>query len=156
MRDLRFSQRWLWTLLTPGIQRQIVRSNSVDILGETCRFHLQDRRISQARNQRESRLQGEPPLALLAFCFHVGFLLALFFDPEDEGDMFLRNVGWFQRTTRCYISGDATFQMLAWWTGKDMEENGRGLFAVLFLYFPGGSKENHENFGHDNWCLGRD
>jgi hypothetical protein len=23
-----------------------------------------------------------------------GFLLGLFFDPEDEGDMFLRNVGW--------------------------------------------------------------
>jgi hypothetical protein len=22
-------------------------------------------------------------------CFHAGFLLGLFFDPEDEGDMFL-------------------------------------------------------------------
>jgi hypothetical protein len=26
-------------------------------------------------------------------CFHAGFLLGLFFDPEDAGDMFLRNVG---------------------------------------------------------------
>jgi hypothetical protein len=26
--------------------------------------------------------------------FHVGFLLDLFFDPEDGGDMHLRNVGW--------------------------------------------------------------
>jgi hypothetical protein len=25
---------------------------------------------------------------------HAGFVLGLFFDPEDEGDMFLRNVGW--------------------------------------------------------------
>jgi hypothetical protein len=27
-------------------------------------------------------------------CFHDRFLLGLFFDPEDEGHMFLRNVGW--------------------------------------------------------------
>jgi hypothetical protein len=31
-------------------------------------------------------------LTLLATCFHDGFLLGLFFDPEDGGDMFLRNV----------------------------------------------------------------
>jgi hypothetical protein len=31
--------------------------------------------------------------ALLATYFHAGFLLGLFFDPEDGGDMFLRNVG---------------------------------------------------------------
>jgi hypothetical protein len=30
---------------------------------------------------------------LLATCFHVGFLLGLIFDPEDERDMFLRKVG---------------------------------------------------------------
>jgi hypothetical protein len=30
--------------------------------------------------------------SLLATCFHAGFLLGLF-DPEDGGDMFLRNVG---------------------------------------------------------------
>jgi hypothetical protein len=28
----------------------------------------------------------------LAICYQAGFLLGLFFDPEDEGDMFLRNV----------------------------------------------------------------
>jgi hypothetical protein len=31
--------------------------------------------------------------ALLTTCFYAGFLLGLFFDPEDGGDMFLRNVG---------------------------------------------------------------
>jgi hypothetical protein len=30
---------------------------------------------------------------LLATCFHAGFLLGLFFDPEDGDDIFLRNVG---------------------------------------------------------------
>jgi hypothetical protein len=25
--------------------------------------------------------------------FHAGFLLVLFFDPEDGGDMFFQNVG---------------------------------------------------------------
>jgi hypothetical protein len=28
-------------------------------------------------------------IALLATCFHTGFLLGLFFDPKDGGDMFL-------------------------------------------------------------------
>jgi hypothetical protein len=32
-------------------------------------------------------------VALLAVCFHAGFFLGLFFDPEDGGDMFLLNVG---------------------------------------------------------------
>jgi hypothetical protein len=31
--------------------------------------------------------------ALLAIYFHAGFLLGLFFDPEDGSDIFLRNVG---------------------------------------------------------------
>jgi hypothetical protein len=26
--------------------------------------------------------------------FDAGYLLGLFFDPEDRDDMFLRNVGW--------------------------------------------------------------
>jgi hypothetical protein len=32
-------------------------------------------------------------IALLATCFHAGFLRGLFFDPEDGSDMFLRKVG---------------------------------------------------------------
>jgi hypothetical protein len=32
-------------------------------------------------------------VALLPTCFHAVFFLGLFSDPEDGGDMFLRNVG---------------------------------------------------------------
>jgi hypothetical protein len=53
--------------------------------GGAYRLHLQVRRISRARNQRESRY------AVLATCFHVGFFIDLFFVREDGGDMFLRN-----------------------------------------------------------------
>jgi hypothetical protein len=31
-------------------------------------------------------------VVLLATGFHAGFLSSFFFDPDDEGDMFLRNV----------------------------------------------------------------
>jgi hypothetical protein len=31
---------------------------------------------------------------LLATCFHADILLGLFCDIEDEGEVFLRNVGW--------------------------------------------------------------
>jgi hypothetical protein len=36
---------------------------------------------------------GYVGLAMLLIYFHAGFLLGLFFDPEDGSDMFLRNVG---------------------------------------------------------------
>jgi hypothetical protein len=40
--------------------------------------------------------------ALFATYFHAGFLLGLFFDPEDGGDMFLRSVMVMQRGKRCF------------------------------------------------------
>jgi hypothetical protein len=61
------------------------------LFGGTCQLHLQDRRLSEARNPRENRWLRSA--ALLATCFHFGFLFGLFFDPEDGGDMFLRYVG---------------------------------------------------------------
>jgi hypothetical protein len=43
-------------------------------------------------------------IALLAACFHAGFLL-----PEDGGDMFLRHVGWLSTDyTALYIPEDIT------------------------------------------------
>jgi hypothetical protein len=32
-------------------------------------------------------------IALFVTCFHACFLLGLFFDPEDGGNMFIQNVG---------------------------------------------------------------
>jgi hypothetical protein len=49
----------------------------------TCRHHLQGRRLSQARSQREA---GDKQSS-------GDFLLGLFFDPEYRGDMILRKVG---------------------------------------------------------------
>jgi hypothetical protein len=36
------------------------------------------------------------------YLLHPGLLLGLFFDPEDEGDMFLRNVDWLSTDTVSY------------------------------------------------------
>jgi hypothetical protein len=58
-------------------------------------------------------------VALLTTYFHTDILLYLFCDPEDGGDMFLRNVG-YQRTTLRFIPEGSTFQV-------------RGLFNVLLI-----------------------
>jgi hypothetical protein len=57
--------------ITPCSPLKVNRS-----FGGKYRLHLQGRKIS-----------------LLGTCFHASFLLGLFFDPKDGGDMFLRNVG---------------------------------------------------------------
>jgi hypothetical protein len=64
------------------------------LFGVTC-LHLHGWRISQVRNQREacSRILGQTVLPA-SYLLHTGFLLCLFFDTKDGGDMFLRNVGW--------------------------------------------------------------
>jgi hypothetical protein len=56
-----------------------------------------------------SRSKNKPrKKPIFATFFQSGFLLGLFFDPEDEGDMFLRNIGSLNRTSRRYIPGDTT------------------------------------------------
>jgi hypothetical protein len=45
-------------------------------------------RISEKINQHKSI-----SLRSASYLLHAGFLLGLFFYPEDGGDMFLRNVG---------------------------------------------------------------
>jgi hypothetical protein len=50
--------------------------------GGTYRLHLQGPRISREETSVKGGKQS-----------HTGFLLGLFFVPEDGGDMFLRNIG---------------------------------------------------------------
>jgi hypothetical protein len=50
--------------------------------------------MSQRRNWQSS---------LLGAMLHTGFLLGLFFEPEDGGDMFLKILVDFEWTARCHI-----------------------------------------------------
>jgi hypothetical protein len=48
-------------------------------------------------------VQGRSAKTVLSVCYRDGILLGSFFDPEDEGDMFLRNVVDLERTTRRFM-----------------------------------------------------
>jgi hypothetical protein len=64
--------------LTLGIERFRSPSKVNQHFGGTHRLHLQSRRVSEAK---------------LACCLlYAGFLLGLLLNPDDRGDMSLRNV----------------------------------------------------------------
>jgi hypothetical protein len=51
--------------------------------GETCRLHLQGQKVIQAKMQHEA----------ISKQTSADLLLGLFFDPDNGGEMILRNVG---------------------------------------------------------------
>jgi hypothetical protein len=61
--------------------------------GWTPRFHLQGLKNNPAWKQMVNR-------AVLATCFHAGFLLGVFFDPEDGVDKFIWYVCWLSKDYR--------------------------------------------------------
>jgi hypothetical protein len=77
-----FMKRFIFWDITPYSLKKVNRR-----FGRTCRLHLQSRRISQARNQRESRWQAERTLKMEAAC-----------SSETSVD--------FQQTPRRYIPKD--------------------------------------------------
>jgi hypothetical protein len=91
------------------------------------RYHLQGRKISQASNQHEA--------GSACYLLRPGFLLALFFDPEDKGNIFSEMSVAFQQTTGCYIPEDKTFQLacVILYKLKVLRERYFIFFLVTFL-----------------------
>jgi hypothetical protein len=85
LNDLRFSQQWLWTVLSPGIQCRAVCWKSTDISEE----------------------QAE-----LATCFMLVFCLAYSSTLKTETTCSSETSVHFQRTTRRYVSEGITLLVL--------------------------------------------
>jgi hypothetical protein len=81
-------------------------------------LHLQDRRISKGRNRTKQT-------GCACYMLHYGFLPGLLFEPEDGGDMFVRNVTWLYSGLRGVKSQtiELFFSNVASW--KEEEENRR-------------------------------
>jgi hypothetical protein len=63
-------------------------------LGVSRRFGGTCRLLLQGRNNTFGKKTSKKAGAKLSTCLLASLLLGLFFDSEDGGDMFLRNVGW--------------------------------------------------------------
>jgi hypothetical protein len=72
--------------------------------GGTCRLHLQGRKISRTRKQRESKRKT----VLLANCFHARVLVRLILQPWRWRRYVSVTSVDFQRTTQCYIPEDSS------------------------------------------------
>jgi hypothetical protein len=68
-----------------------------------------------------------PPAFML--CFLLGFC----FDPEDRGNMFLRNVGWLQLNTRGHIPEDRILHKWQEWQDWNVAYRLTGLTRVVRL-----------------------
>jgi hypothetical protein len=84
--------RWFFPqLIFSTLKMEAICSSemSVDTQRTTRRYIPEDGTL---HNHRCENLRKRL-IALLATCIHSGFLLGLYFDREDGGDMFLRNFG---------------------------------------------------------------
>jgi hypothetical protein len=82
-----------WNIMS----RNLLKVNQC--FGGKCYLQLLSWRISQASYWQEE-------LAV------TGFLLGLFFNPENRGNTFLQNISWLSTKCTCYILKDRTFRSL--------------------------------------------
>jgi hypothetical protein len=75
-------------LRTPGVPGEIRNGNFLNVSEELCR-----RPVWSVVVKVNIFWDVTPCRALFAICFHSGILCGLFFNPEDGGDIFFRNVG---------------------------------------------------------------
>jgi hypothetical protein len=66
------------------IWRRVVGWNATDISEENVASILREEELAKSETR-----------TLFGTCSHADFLLGFFLDPEDWGDMFLRNIRWF-------------------------------------------------------------
>jgi hypothetical protein len=103
----KFSQRSLWRFPSWDITTcSPVKVNRTFVV--KYRLHVRSWRVSQARNQYESRSMYSSACCLL----RADFLFDVFFNPEDWCSILLQNSVHFHRTTRCYISEDRTLVLI--------------------------------------------
>jgi hypothetical protein len=90
IRMIYFSRKYGYHTEIPAVQIYVYFTISIQYRNRL----LNDLTETETQRELKSTIFWDiTPCSLLVTCFYAGFFLGLFFDPEDGGDMFLRNVG---------------------------------------------------------------
>jgi hypothetical protein len=85
-----YQENWPNTCVRFGVLRAVVMKSTIFWDITPCSPLKVNRRLGGSNNKPSKKPAWKQVASL-----HTGFLLGLVFHPEDGGDMFLRNVGWF-------------------------------------------------------------
>jgi hypothetical protein len=113
--DLRYSQRWLWPILSCGMWGSVVWYKFYRCFVGTYCLNLQSWRVSQGRSKQQ-------PLCLRT----ASLLLSLVFHPDNSGSRFLRNISEFYQTISCHIPNHSTFEQC-------LHKNARWVLVPVWL-----------------------
>jgi hypothetical protein len=115
-----------WLISIPNESRSIVQTHFYHSVGEGKSWRGKVRSFEVSKSPisgtvvtyaaaKKTKRKQKKKTTHISLCLHAGFLICLFFEPEDEGDMFLRKVGWLATGSTALYPRRQNSSILALW-----------------------------------------